>query len=220
MVTAGRAVVGRGSFERRPPLSQEKRRRNCQGARGGQPGASPVDQHLPTHGTSPPTHRGLYLMIAVGVGLVASYGSLVPFRYRPMDFAEAAERFLVILRLPPGMESRADWASNVLLLVPIGFACTAVLAPSYRPVHWRAMVGLPVLAGCASFSLLIEFAQPGFHRAFPRRTISGLSSLELGWEWCCGSAWEGGSTAGFVSTGMRVEAGAGFRHCFRHTRRV
>src|SRR5689334_9950640 len=51
----------------------------------------------------------------------AIYGSLVPFDWVQLDGAAALRQITTVLTQPLSFESRSDWATNVLLFVPIGF---------------------------------------------------------------------------------------------------
>src|SRR5688572_32979594 len=60
-------------------------------------------------------------LAALSFTALAIYGSLVPLEYRPLELAEALERFRQVPFLKLTVESRADWVANLLLFVPIGF---------------------------------------------------------------------------------------------------
>ncbi len=107
-----------------------------------------------------------YLLLAAGFTALAVYGSLVPLAWHPLPLAGAVERFQELLwRL--SFESRTDWATNVLLFVPIGF-CWLGAAACDRPGWRRAAAGAPlVMLACGWFSVAIEFAQTWFPPRVP-----------------------------------------------------
>jgi glycopeptide antibiotics resistance protein len=103
--------------------------------------------------------RRYFLALLLGFVFLAVYGSLVPLRPAVMDWPTAADRFQTILQQPLSMASRSDWATNLLLFVPIGFLGTG-LALGARPGDWRRGAGLVIVVlGSAALSLTIEFAQ-------------------------------------------------------------
>lgn len=99
--------------------------------------------------------------------VLAAYGSLVPLQFTPLSFSAALERFAEIPM--PGLEvqSRTDWATNVLLFVPIGFFAVGALCVDRRR-RLAVLATVPVAACCAALSATIEFAQLWF----PPRTAS------------------------------------------------
>lgn len=102
---------------------------------------------------------GCYLFFVI-------YGSLVPLDFRTMPLDEALANFTQIQMYKLGMESRADWISNGVLYVPVGFLTAHLLMQ-------RSFGGLLVpifLAGLFSalLALGVEFTQI----FFPPRTVS------------------------------------------------
>ncbi|HJT34016.1 MAG TPA: VanZ family protein [Pirellulales bacterium] len=97
---------------------------------------------------------------------MAIYGSLVPLAWRPLPLDDAVEQFAG-LRWRLSVESRTDWATNVLLFVPIGFCWLGAIADG-RPGRRRAAAAAPVvIAGCALLSVAIEFSQTWFPPRVP-----------------------------------------------------
>lgn len=98
------------------------------------------------------------------------YGSLVPLHYQPLSRGEARARWQEILSQPVRVESRSDWAANILLFVPLGFLGMAALCTD----RGRAADGwaIPVFAACAAFSASVEFLQ----LYFPPR-VSSLNDM-------------------------------------------
>jgi glycopeptide antibiotics resistance protein len=105
--------------------------------------------------------------LALGFLALLVYGSLVPFDYRPVPWGEAVARLRAACALPVRVESRSDWAANVVLYVPLGFLSLAALAVDRR---WPAGLawGLLVVPACAALSAAIEFTQ----LYFPPRVTS------------------------------------------------
>jgi len=105
--------------------------------------------------------------LAVTYVVLAVYGSLVPLDFRPFPMAEAWTRFGAIPYLDLGPGSRADWVSNIVLFVPVGFLWAAALWPR---LGGAARVGAIVVAAAisAAIALGLEFAQ----QFFPPRTVS------------------------------------------------
>jgi VanZ family protein len=113
-----------------------------------------------------PPGRALVPALATLYAAFAIYGSLVPFDFHPRPLAEAWAEFLALRLAPVGIQSRADWAANVLLFVPLAFLWCAALWPRRRWV--RATVALGVWAAAVLLSAAIEFAQS----FFPSRSVS------------------------------------------------
>lgn len=126
--------------------------------------------------------RGHYLFATLFFAFIATYGSMVPWKYRPLEFGTA------VARLRHNFEehrprhfiggSRTDWAANVLLFIPIGFCATGVLLVDRK--GWRrACLGIPViLVGCFALSVAIEFTQCWFP---PRvASVSDIAAQTVG----------------------------------------
>lgn len=130
-----------------------------------QPGDAVADGGRETRAALPRrTH--LLLLAATFVGF-AIYGSLVPLRFTPISFSTALERFAELPALGSEVQSRTDWATNVLLFIPIGFFALGALGVDRRR-RWAVPAVVPVAACCAALSVTIEFAQLWF----PPRTAS------------------------------------------------
>lgn len=107
----------------------------------------------------PSTGRRYFFALLIACVFLAVYGSLVPLRPTPMDWSTATARFQEILQQPVSLASRTDFATNVLLFMPIGFLATG-LALGARPGDWLRGMGIVlVVVACAALSLMIEFAQ-------------------------------------------------------------
>ena len=113
------------------------------------------------------TRRG-YALAAAGFGLFTVYGSFVPFRfvYRPLPDALAA--FGWVLENRVRIQSRSDWAANVLLGGPVAFCLLAAVCVDRRPGVASLGRAVAVVTGCAGFAAAVEFGQ----LYFPGRTCS------------------------------------------------
>jgi glycopeptide antibiotics resistance protein len=110
-------------------------------------------EHVPK---VPRRYLAIPLLLAI---FLAVYGSLVPLNVLEVSWDSATERFREILQTPLNFASRTDWATNVLLFVPIGFFATGLLFGN-RPSDRRRGLGVVlIVCGCAVLSLAIEFAQ-------------------------------------------------------------
>lgn len=106
-------------------------------------------------------------LVCAGYIAFVVYGSLVPLEFNGLGWSEAVDRFLSIRMYNLGVESRADWISNGVLYVPLGFLMTLMLR------QWKTFAtprfAQFVAAGLAlAIAAVIEFAQV----FFPPRTVS------------------------------------------------
>jgi glycopeptide antibiotics resistance protein len=106
-------------------------------------------------------------LAALSFTALAIYGSLVPLEYRPLELAEALQRFRDVPMLQLNMVSRADWVANLLLFVPIGFLWLSVWSMD-RPKWLTLIFALIIVPACMALSVALEFAQLWF----PMRTVS------------------------------------------------
>lgn len=113
-----------------------------------------------------PRHT-LTFSIWIGYLFFVVYGSLVPLDFRPVPFDQAWAIFQHIPMYKLGVESRADWISNGVLYVPVGFLTAHLLVETFSEVR---RVPLFLLAGLFSVALAfcVEFTQI----FFPQRTVS------------------------------------------------
>lgn len=124
----------------------------------------------------PAPNRRHYAVLALLLAAFALYGSVVPLRLHPMSFAEAVERFRLVLAQPISVQSRSDWLANFLLLLPFGFSLMAAICCD-RP--YFAAPALPVtVASCLVLAGFVEFAQ----LYFPPRvsSINDIAAQGLG----------------------------------------
>lgn len=102
-------------------------------------------------------NRRHYAVLALLFVAVIVYGSLAPLRLRLLPFAEAVERFRLVLSHPIIVQSRSDWLANALLQLPFGFCLMAAICCD-RPLS--AALALPVaLIACLALAGVVEFAQ-------------------------------------------------------------
>lgn len=107
--------------------------------------------------------RGLLLAYL----LFVVYGSLVPLRFVDRPFEDALQAFRNIPFLDLGIGSRADWAANLLLFIPLAFLAGLVFNARPGAVR-RTAIGLVIFALGVALALAIEFTQ----LYFPQRTVS------------------------------------------------
>lgn len=78
-----------------------------------------LTKHTPVQ--SPPRAPGFARWIWFLWVVFVIYGSLVPLEFRPMALEEALEKFALTPMLNIGLQGRADWISNGVLYLPVGF---------------------------------------------------------------------------------------------------
>ncbi len=81
---------------------------------------------------APPPAARHYAWLAAAFAAFALYGSLVPLDYRPLPWEEAQRRWAEVCSRPVRVESRSDWAANILLFFPLGFLGMAALCVDRR----------------------------------------------------------------------------------------
>jgi len=109
--------------------------------------------------------RRMWALLTLALGAFIAYGSLLPFA---LDLNQPGRAIQGLAR----GRSVTDLATNVFLFVPLSFAWFGALRHTARPYRNLALLAV-VLAGCAAFSLAIEFAQV----YFPPRVPSWLDVL-------------------------------------------
>jgi glycopeptide antibiotics resistance protein len=117
-------------------------------------------------GRSPPAARH-YGYLALGYLLFVIYGSLAPLHFQPIPFEEALRRAHEAFSAPIRLESRSDWAANILLFIPLAFLFMGALTVDRGPLA-RLTAAVLVLAGGVLLSSAIEFTQ----LYFPPRVTS------------------------------------------------
>ena len=113
-----------------------------------------------------PRHT-LTLSIWLGYLFFVIYGSLVPLDFRPLPLEEAWAIFQHIPMHKLGVESRADWISNGVLYVPVGFLTAHLLLQKFTEVRRAPLF---ILAGL--FSIALAFAIEFSQIFFPPRSVS------------------------------------------------
>jgi glycopeptide antibiotics resistance protein len=114
-----------------------------------------------------------YLLLGLIFAGIAIYGSLVPFRYRPLELHEAIERFRQVTFRSLATGGRADLIANVLLFVPIGYCWLAVFVLDRRLSLRTVLALLLVVFLSAALSIALEFSQLWF----PPRVVSANDLL-------------------------------------------
>lgn len=119
--------------------------------------------------------RRAYAALALAAALFIAYGSLVPFVFEPITWAEALTRFGQALSWPPFIDSRTDFVTNILIAVPLGYFAMAAVGTD-RPRRIAIPRSVVVLPACLAVALIVEFAQV----FFPIRTDSLSDILAQG----------------------------------------
>ncbi len=113
------------------------------------------------------------------------YGSLVPLQYQSLPLDEALGRFPHIMA-QPGSGSRTDWATNLLLFIPLTFLFTGALGHG-RSLAFRLLISLVLAVAAFFLTLGIEFTQLFFPpRSTDRNdvlaeTLGGLLGIAAWW---------------------------------------
>lgn len=113
---------------------------------------------------APPRPSRWPVWIALAYTAFPVYGSLIPFRWSPMAPAVARQRFLELLDGPLALVSRADFAANVLLSLPLAILWLAALVGLFG-LQRRLTIALAaavVWLGCTGLGVALEFAQMFF----------------------------------------------------------
>jgi VanZ family protein len=128
--------------------------------------------HEPAHASS---HRLILFSIAAGWTAFALYGSLVPLNFTAVSLDNAIDHFRRILANPPRLGSRADWATNFLLLLPSAFFGLGAIW-SRRSASARLAASAMVIAVLVAVAVMLEFLQVWV----PGRIVSQLD-IEAQW---------------------------------------
>lgn len=105
------------------------------------------------------TSTPLALSLSLLCSLFIVYGSWLPFQPSEESFETAIKTFLQLWQQPSTAISRIDFATNILLAVPLAFFASALLA------HLRLSVMryLLVLSYCLLLAFVVEFGQLMFN---------------------------------------------------------
>jgi glycopeptide antibiotics resistance protein len=105
-----------------------------------------------------PRRRGKLALAALCYLAFVVYGSIVPLDFNPMAPAAAIDAFTALLRSGPAIDSHLDFATNVLLSIPLAFLWTGALWPG-RNFALRLLVSIAVFCACVAVSVSVEFLQ-------------------------------------------------------------
>lgn len=89
--------------------------------------------------------------------LFVIYGSLVPIDYHPLPLDQAWNAFKNISYLSIDIGSRTDWATNILLFIPLSFLWLCFLNP--QTIIARILISFLIFLSCIALSFGIEFTQ-------------------------------------------------------------
>lgn len=118
--------------------------------------------------------------------LFVIYGSLVPLDYQARPFDEAWGVLLGLRDKPLNFESRTDWATNLILFVPLTFLAGQSFASRAGGVG-RLVIGVLLAAAASALAISIEFAQIYFPTRTPSQndivalSISGVVGVVAHW---------------------------------------
>ncbi len=118
---------------------------------------------------SPRPHLGTraFALVTLGFLIFVIYGSLVPFNYEPIGWEETWARWREVRARPLGVDSRSDFATNVLLFIPLNFLLVGTCAVG-RGRKIAILAAVFVIPCCSALSAAIEFTQLWF----PQRVSS------------------------------------------------
>lgn len=131
--------------------------------------------------TPPPSQPARWpWLAALAYTLFPIYGSLVPFSWTGLAPEVAWERFALLLAGPLVLESRADFAVNILLALPLALLWQAAWVNGLRlraPAAIAAAAAAVWLA-CGVLALLLEFSQLWFSGRQP--ALSDVVAQSIG----------------------------------------
>ncbi len=124
----------------------------------------------------------LYLLFPV-------YGSLIPFAWQEVGLADAVRQFAELLSEPLAVASRADFAANILLAVPLAALWMAAMVGGRgrRSPPVEAAAAAAVWLGCSVLALALEFSQIFFSGRSPALSDVVAQSIGAGFglaAWC------------------------------------
>ncbi len=108
------------------------------------------------------------MSLALASLLVVVYASLVPLNYTPLSFADAARRFHSVKWYDLGIELRADWVANGLIMIPPGFLAAGAVDWRRTSRRWLMIATPFIIALLIAAVFAIEFVQIWF----PPRVVS------------------------------------------------
>lgn len=148
--------------------------------------------HRPPSHTRPHTFRRHFAVALAGFVLLAWYGSLVPLQWVPMSRQQALAALTAMLARPLNFESRTDWATNVLLFVPIGYFAAGCLSGRATSDRRRLLLLPLVVAAATVLSVLIETSQMWTASRTPSQNdivAQSVGSLLGGTAWLISGRW-------------------------------
>ena len=110
--------------------------------------------------------RKLFFLAFILYSAFVIYGSLVPLNLRLISLGEALNLFLELRFVDLGNVSRMDWATNVVLGIPISFLGLCWIPVSGHPVQLGGRIVL-LLFFCLTVSITAEFLQIFFSSRVP-----------------------------------------------------
>lgn len=110
---------------------------------------------------------GHLALAAVAATLAFIYCSLLPLQYEPLAWSETLQRFRQTPMLAVGIDGRADFVANGLLLAPAAFLWTGALALGGGGLRSLLAVLAVIIAG-SCLAIALEMLQLWF----PARTVS------------------------------------------------
>ena len=149
--------------------------------------------HNTTHGQSAITlQRWLFL----GYLVFVIYGSLVPLTFVAHPIGAALNDLRALRDLPLSFASRSDWATNLVLFIPLTFLAGQSLGNRGAS---QALTGVLIAMAACALAIGIEFAQMFFPPRTPSQndivalSISGVIGMLAQWAfgsrvqaWCMG----------------------------------
>jgi VanZ family protein len=121
-------------------------------------------------------HRRYLLGLALLFAGIAVCGSWVPFEFQPVAFSQAWGDLLQVIRQPLSFDLRADWAANLLLLMPVGFFGLGAILGENRSVLGSTAASLALIVACGLFAVSLEFSQCWFRtRVMSQNDMAALT---------------------------------------------
>jgi glycopeptide antibiotics resistance protein len=106
--------------------------------------------------------RPMLGLLSIVATAIVIYASLVPLNYAPLPWPETVARFKEIPWFQLGIDRRADWVANGLIMLPAGFFAAAAIDWKRRR-RWALLLAAPlIIATLIAIVLAIEFAQLWF----------------------------------------------------------
>jgi glycopeptide antibiotics resistance protein len=143
---------------------------------------SPTSTHAPT--TAAPS-ASAFGWLALGVAIFIVYGSWVPFNFTSRPLNDVTGAFRWALENRSGIQSRSDYAANVLLGIPLGFCLLA-----WRQLD-RPTSSVTFAFSCAvllPFAILLAIGVEFGQLYLPGRTCSGSDIIAQTLGAACGMA--------------------------------